>query len=62
MDKVKIYFSDLSEEKQQELLRLYQAETPEDMNWNVFPVTIIEGPEPESETIELVDLSLPEDH
>lgn len=36
-----IYFHDLKEKVQQELLDFYGIESPEDMNWDVFPVAII---------------------
>lgn len=39
---VEIYFYDLCEEKQKELLELYEVESPEEMNWDVFPITTIE--------------------
>lgn len=38
---VEIYFSDLSEEKQQELLQHFGIEDPKEMNWDVLPVVTI---------------------
>jgi hypothetical protein len=34
-----IYFSDLNEHAQKELLELAGVKDPKDMNWDVFPVT-----------------------
>jgi hypothetical protein len=39
MIEVEIYFQDLKKAKQKELLALYEVSTPEDMNWDVFPIT-----------------------
>jgi len=33
-----IYFSDLNPDAQQEILALVKAETPEQMNWDIFPI------------------------
>jgi hypothetical protein len=41
MEEVKIYFADLSKDKQEELLEAYDAEGPEEMNWDYFPVAIV---------------------
>lgn len=38
---IEIYFRDLSEEKQAELLKAYGVKSPEEMNWDVFPVAVI---------------------
>ena len=37
-----LYFTDLTEEAQEELLRKAGVESPEDMNWDSFPITTIE--------------------
>lgn len=37
-----LYFTDLTEEAQKELLEKAGVESPEDMNWDVFPITTIE--------------------
>jgi hypothetical protein len=42
MTTVEIYFDDLSEEKQKELLKAVEAENPEDMNWDTFPVACVD--------------------
>ena len=34
-----IYFSDLNEETQKELLELMKIKDPKEMNWDVFPIT-----------------------
>ena len=39
---IEIYFRDLNTAKQQELLEVTGVKTPEDMNWDVMPVTVIE--------------------
>jgi len=48
MDKtIDIFFDDLKEEKQQEVLKAFEIEKPEDMNWDVIPLTIVSTPEEE---------------
>ena len=42
MTTVEIYFDDLTEEKQKELLEAVEAEKPEDMNWDTFPVACVD--------------------
>lgn len=37
-----IYFRDLSPEAQKELLAYKEVSSPEEMNWDVFPITIVE--------------------
>lgn len=37
---VLIFFDDLSAEKQKELLAAAGVDTPEEMNWDMFPVTV----------------------
>lgn len=54
MKTIEIFFHDLNQEKQQELMALYQVETPEQMNWNIFPVTVIQEPESAKELVENV--------
>ena len=39
---VEIYFGDLSEEKQNELLKTLGINCAKDENWDVFPITILE--------------------
>jgi hypothetical protein len=39
---VEIYFDDLTEEKQKELLEAVGAENQEDMNWDTFPIICID--------------------
>jgi len=45
-----IMFDDLKEEAQKELLKLYKIESPEEMNWDVMPLDIIEKPTYEKDT------------
>lgn len=42
MNVFEIYFNDLSETCQQDLLEKYGIKSPKEMNWDVFPVTVIE--------------------
>ena len=42
MREFSIYFSDLNEEAQEELLEFYEIESPEEMNWDVVPISVIE--------------------
>ena len=42
---VAIYFSDLSKERQDELLKLFRVSSPDEMNWGLYPVSLIEEPE-----------------
>ena len=42
---VEIYFSEVSKEVQEELLELFEIDNPEDMNWNSFPIAVINKPE-----------------
>lgn len=37
-----LYFTDLTEEAQKEILEKAGVESPEDMNWDSFPITTIE--------------------
>ncbi len=39
---VEIYFEDLTNEKQREILDILGIEGPEEMNWDVFPIDIWE--------------------
>ena len=41
MKEVEIYFDDLRKEKQKELLQAFGIKSPEDLNWDVFPVAIV---------------------
>jgi len=45
---VEIFFDDLSEDKQRELLEAANAKDRDDMNWGVFPVAVVEY-EPEED-------------
>ena len=38
---VEIFFLDLSSEKQNDLLKLYEVKDPKEMNWDVFPISRI---------------------
>jgi hypothetical protein len=40
---IEIMFSDLREPKQQEILHAYGVDNPNEMNWGVIPVSIIEA-------------------
>ena len=40
-DYIEIYFEDLNADAQQEILEYFKIATPEDMNWDVEPLTII---------------------
>ncbi len=42
MNTFEIYFNDLSETCQQDLLEKYGIKSPKEMNWDIFPVTVIE--------------------
>lgn len=42
MVSVEIYFDDLSEEKQEELLEAVGVETPEEMNWDICQVATVD--------------------
>ena len=47
---IEIMFSDLKEKKQRELLKAYQVDSPDAMNWHDIPLTVIEamiGEEPQ---------------
>ena len=37
-----IYFSDLNEQTQQLLLEMAGVESPEEMNWDIFPLAIMD--------------------
>lgn len=41
MKTIEIYFSNLDVETQNQLLEAYNISTPQEMNWDVFPVAII---------------------
>lgn len=41
MDKLEIYFSDLTKKAQDDLLECFGVDTPEEMNWDVFPLAEI---------------------
>ena len=42
---IEIFFDDLEEDKQQEILRAFGIQSSEDMNWEVCPVAIVPVPE-----------------
>lgn len=42
MNRVEIYFYDLSEEKQKEVLALYEIEQPKEANLDVIPLFTLE--------------------
>lgn len=41
MKEIEIYFSDLNEDMQKKLLEEAGVESPEDMNWDVFPIAVV---------------------
>ncbi len=43
METVSIFFSDLTEEKQRELLKLFGLISEREMNWEVIPIVIIDA-------------------
>ncbi|MEM3844761.1 MAG: hypothetical protein QXU98_03560 [Candidatus Parvarchaeota archaeon] len=42
MTEIEIFFKDLTERKQKELLKAYKIKDPSEMNWDVFPIDTIE--------------------
>ena len=52
MTQFELYFSDLTEQAQEELCKKAGIEDPDEMNWDVFPITTIEF---EDEDEELTD-------
>lgn len=46
---IEVYYKDLSLEVQSILLKMFRVDTPNAMNWNVFPVFTIEAPNEEEE-------------
>ena len=44
---LEIYFQDLNEETQEQVLKYYGIHEPEEMNWDVTPIAILERPEQE---------------
>jgi len=42
---LQIFFNDLTEEAQKRVLEFYKIESPEDMNWDVYPIMILPPPE-----------------
>lgn len=44
---IEIYFDDLCQERQKELLEAVGVESPEDMNWDTFPVAFVDLEEDE---------------
>lgn len=49
MKTLEIYFRDLTPEAQKAVLELNGIESPDEANWEFFPIFILEGPEPETE-------------
>lgn len=47
MKSVEIYFRDLTEEAQKEVLAAAGVQDPSDMNWEFFPITILDFEEDE---------------
>lgn len=41
MKEIEIYFNDLTEEAQKQLLEVAGVKTPEEANWDIFPITSI---------------------
>ena len=41
MIKIEIYFKDLTEEKQKDVLDILGIVGPEDLNWDVLPISLI---------------------
>jgi hypothetical protein len=52
MDYIEIMFSDLTQEKQQQLLDLYEIGSPSQMNWDIIPVFVIQAPEADQSPLE----------
>ncbi len=48
---IDIYFHDLKEDVQQDVLEAAGVKTPEEMNWDVFPLTTIEFGESDDEDL-----------
>ena len=44
---LEIYFGDLNEETQEQVLKYFNIHEPEEMNWDVAPIAILERPEQE---------------
>ena len=42
---IQIFFNNLDKETQEQVLDLYNVKEPEDMNWDVFPLFVLEDPE-----------------
>jgi len=40
--RIEIFFHDLKEEAQRALLEAYDVSSPEDMNWDIVPIGVIE--------------------
>mgnify|MGYP000563041210 CR=1 FL=1 len=45
MSEIQIFFSDLKADVQSKILKAYDISGPEDMNWDVVPLTIIPVPQ-----------------
>lgn len=50
MENLEIYFRDLTPEAQKAVLKLFRIESPDEANWEQFPIFILEGPEPTDDT------------
>ncbi len=44
MDTVEIFFRDLVPEAQQAVLELHGYNSPDEANWDIYPLFILEGP------------------
>jgi len=44
MNEVNIFFHELDEEKQIKILRLFNISRPEEMNWDVIPMFVMDKP------------------
>ena len=47
---LEIYFRDLTPDTQKAVLELHGIESPDEANWEFYPIFILEGPEPTDET------------
>ena len=50
MDTLEIYFRDLNPDAQQAVLQLFGIESPDEANWEFFPLFTLDGPDPEAMT------------
>lgn len=45
MEELKIYFNDLNEDAQKELLEFFEVNRPEQMNWDTMPIIVFTNEE-----------------